>query len=79
MDRRAISPGEERVIRACAVAEREVAVPITTHAMFTRIGMDQARAFADAGADLDKLVIGHVDTTPDVDYHEELIRFGVWS
>ncbi len=75
---RTISPAEERVIRACAQAQREVGVPISTHALFTRIGMDQAQAFERAGADLDKLVIGHVDTTPDVDYHEELIRFGVW-
>lgn len=75
---RAISPAEARVIRACAAAQRETSVPIATHALFTRIGMAQAQAFADAGADLDKLVIGHVDTTPDVDYHEELIRFGVW-
>ena len=75
---RAISPTEARVIRACAAAQRETHVPISTHALFTRIGMEQARAFADAGADLDKLVIGHVDTTPDVDYHEELVRFGVW-
>lgn len=75
---RAISPTEERVIRACATAQREVGVPISTHALFTRIGMDQAHAFADAGANLDKLVIGHVDTTPDVDYHEELLQFGVW-
>lgn len=75
---RAISPAEARVIRACAAAQRETHVPIFTHALFTRIGMEQARAFADAGADLDKLVIGHVDTTPDVDYHEELVRFGVW-
>jgi len=75
---RGISTAEARVIRACAAAQRETQVPIATHALFTRIGMDQARAFADAGADLDKLVIGHVDTTPDVGYHEELVRFGVW-
>lgn len=75
---REISPNEVRVIRACARAQKEVDVPIATHALFTRIGLDQARAFADAGADLDKLVIGHVDTTPDVDYHQELLEFGVW-
>ena len=75
---RMISPAEDRVIRACAQAQREVGVPIATHALFTRIGMDQAQAFERAGADIDKLVIGHVDTTPDVDYHEELLRFGVW-
>jgi predicted metal-dependent phosphotriesterase family hydrolase len=75
---RAISSLEARVIRACAVAQRATQVPISTHALFTRIGMEQARAFHDAGADIDKLVIGHVDTTPDVDYHEQLIQFGVW-
>ncbi len=75
---RRISPAEERVIRACAIAQRETGVPISTHALFTRIGLEQARLFEEAGADLDKLVIGHVDTTPDVDYHTELLRAGVW-
>ena len=75
---RRISAAEKRVIRACAVAQRETGVPISTHALFTRIGMEQVRLFEDAGANLDKLVIGHVDTTPDVDYHIELLRGGVW-
>ena len=75
---RKISPAEERVFRAVAAAQREVGVPISTHALFTRIGMDQVRLLESAGADLDKVVIGHVDTTPDVDYHEELLRTGVW-
>jgi phosphotriesterase-related protein len=75
---RRISAAEERVIRACATAQRETGVPISTHALFTRIGLEQVRLFEDAGANLDKLVIGHVDTTPDVDYHLELLRRGVW-
>lgn len=75
---RKISPAEERVFRAVAAAQREVGVPISTHALFTRIGMDQVRLLESAGANLDKVVIGHVDTTPDVDYHEELLRTGVW-
>lgn len=75
---RRISTAEERVFRAVAAAQREVGVPISTHALFTRIGMAQVRLLESAGADLDKVVIGHVDTTPDVDYHEELLRTGVW-
>jgi len=75
---RKISAAEERVFRAVAAAQREAHVPISTHALFTRIGMDQVRLLESAGADLDKVVIGHVDTTPDVDYHEELLRTGVW-
>jgi len=75
---RRISPAEERVLRACAIAQRETHVPIATHALFTRVGLDQARILEDAGADLDKVVIGHCDTVPDVEYHVELLEAGVW-
>lgn len=75
---RRVSPAEERVLRACAVAQREAQVPIATHALFTHIGMEQARILADAGADLDKVVIGHCDTVPDVEYHVSLLEMGVW-
>lgn len=75
---RGMTPTEQRVYRAAAAAQREVGVPIATHALFTRIGMEQARFLEAAGADLDHVVIGHVDTTPNVDYHEELARMGVW-
>lgn len=75
---RVISPAEERVLRACADAQRETQVPIATHALFTRVGMGQARILEDAGADLDKVVIGHVDTVPDVEFHVELLEAGVW-
>ena len=72
---RGITPAESRVLRACAAAQREVGVPISTHALFTRVGMDQARNLSDAGADLTKVVIGHVDTTPDIEYHVQLLDF----
>ena len=67
-----------RLPRGRRVAQREVPVPIATHALFTRVGLAQVRLLEEAGADLDKVVIGHADTTPDVDYHEELLRTGVW-
>jgi phosphotriesterase-related protein len=75
---RSISPAEQRAFRACAAAQREVPVPISTHALFTRIGMDQLNCLEAAGADLDHVLIGHIDTTPDVDYHEEVLKRGVW-
>jgi predicted metal-dependent phosphotriesterase family hydrolase len=75
---RLISAAEERVFRACAAAQREVPVPIATHALFNRIGMEQARLLESVGANLDKVAIGHCDTAPDVDYHEELLRLGVY-
>ena len=75
---RGISAAEERVFRAVAAVQRELPVPIATHALFTRVGLQQVRLLEAAGADLGKVVIGHADTTPDVDYHEELLRSGVW-
>jgi phosphotriesterase-related protein len=75
---RRISPAEARVFRAAAAAQLEVPVPIATHALFTRIGLEQVRLLESAGADLDRTVIGHADTNPDVDYHEDLLRTGVW-
>jgi phosphotriesterase-related protein len=73
-----ISPAEARVFRAAAAAQRDVPVPIATHALFTRIGLEQVRLLESSGADLDRTVIGHADTNPDLDYHEELLRAGVW-
>ena len=75
---RAISLAEARVFRACAAAQREVGVPIATHALFTRIGLDQVECLEAAGADLDHVLIGHADTTPDLGYHVELLSRGVW-
>ena len=75
---RGVTPAEERVFRAVARAQREVGVPIATHAVFTRVGLQQVRLLEDAGANLESVVIGHVDTIPDIDYHEALLREGVW-
>lgn len=75
---RQISPTERRVLRACATAQRSTKAPISTHAIFTRIGLEQARVLEEAGANLEKVVIGHVDTTPDLSYHEQLLKMGVW-
>lgn len=75
---RAITPAEERVFRAVARAQREVNVPIATHAVFTRIGMEQVRLLEASGANLDKVVIGHADTVPDLAYQEALLQEGVW-
>lgn len=75
---RAISPAEERVFKAAAAAQRETGVSISTHAPFGRVGRLQAQVLEDAGADLSRVVIGHVDTVHDVEYHEELVKRGVW-
>jgi phosphotriesterase-related protein len=74
---RTVSPDEANLFRAAAAAHRAIGVPITTHAPFGRAGLRQIEILEEAGADLSRVVIGHVDTVHDVDYHEQLARRGV--
>lgn len=75
---RSIDPVEARVLRAAALAQRETGAPIATHALFTRIGLDQLDILEAAGADPTKVLIGHADTCPDESYHLAIIERGAW-
>jgi phosphotriesterase-related protein len=75
---RTITPQERKLFSAAAKVQRELGVPITTHAPFGRIGLAQIQMLEEAGADLSRVVIGHVDTVNDPDYHEQLARKGVY-
>jgi phosphotriesterase-related protein len=76
-DEQGLTPGVERVLRACAVAHRETGVPITTHTHAgTRRGLDQQRIFLEEGVDLTRVVIGHSGDSTDVAYLEELVANG---
>jgi phosphotriesterase-related protein len=77
---RAISEIEENVLRGAAIAQRATGLAITTHTQFTRFAAEQIDILEDAGADLDRVVIGHIgwgSTADDFDLHERLVRRGV--
>jgi phosphotriesterase-related protein len=67
---------EERVFRAVARAARATGLPITTHAAQSRVGIPQLEMLLEEGVDPARVVIGHVDSCPYLDYHEELLRLG---
>jgi phosphotriesterase-related protein len=72
-----LTPGVERVLRACARTHRETGVPITTHTdAGTFRGRDQQRVFAEEGVDLSRVVIGHCGDSTDLDYLKELMDKG---
>jgi phosphotriesterase-related protein len=75
---REIDPVERRVLRAAALAQRETGAPIATHALFTRIGIDQLDILEGAGADPARVVVGHADTNPDQAYHRAILERGAW-
>ncbi|HET6381510.1 MAG TPA: phosphotriesterase-related protein [candidate division Zixibacteria bacterium] len=71
-----VSPREERVHRAVARAARETGLGIVTHSLHSRVGLEQLRIFEEEGADLSRVVIGHADSVPDLDYHLAIIERG---
>jgi phosphotriesterase-related protein len=71
-----LSAREERVHRAVARAARRTGLAISTHAAQSAVGLDQLGVFEEEGADLSRVVIGHADSNPSLDYYLEIVRRG---
>ena len=73
----AITPHQELIFRAVVNTHRETGVPILTHTNAGKHALTQAERFAQLGADLQHVVISHVDRCPDIGYHRSLLQTGV--
>jgi phosphotriesterase-related protein len=71
-----LSAQEERVHRAAAQAARRTGLAITTHAVQSTVGLAQLDVFEAEGADLSRVVIGHADSNPSLDYHRAIVERG---
>jgi phosphotriesterase-related protein len=71
-----ISAQEERVHRAAARAAQRTGLAITTHAVQSTVGLDQLAVFEAEGADLSRVVIGHADSNPSLEYHLAIVERG---
>ena len=71
-----LSAQEERVHRAAARAARRTGLAITSHAVQSAVGLDQLDVFDSEGADLTRVVIGHADSNPALDYHLAIVERG---
>lgn len=71
-----LSAQEERVHRAAARAARRTGLAITTHAAQSAVGLAQLDVFEAEGADLSRVVIGHADSNPSLDYHLAIVERG---
>jgi len=72
----AVHPDEEKMLRAAAIVQRELGVPITTHTTKGTIPEEQIRIFEDAGADLSRVCIGHQDLKLDYEQHLRVVSSG---
>jgi phosphotriesterase-related protein len=75
-DRWYVSTAEERSFRGAARAQDHTGLTITTHAARWTVGRAQLKILLQEGADPRRIIIGHCDSVPDLDYQEEIARNG---
>jgi phosphotriesterase-related protein len=73
-----MSPYEEAVLKAAVVAQKATNVPIITHTEGPTGGVEQAEFFIKEGANLKKIMIGHVSNSKDIEYHKAILAKGVY-
>ncbi len=73
-----ITETELKVFKAAIIAHLETGVPITTHTSLGTMGHEQVKLFKEYKVDLNKIVIGHVDLTGNVEYILEMLYDGVY-
>jgi predicted metal-dependent phosphotriesterase family hydrolase len=73
-----ITAGERKAFVAAALAQRATGAPITTHTEAGRLGLEQLELLVGAGADPERIIIGHLDRLLDTDYHEAVLRAGAY-
>jgi phosphotriesterase-related protein len=71
-----ISALEERVHRAAARASLQTGMAITTHGVQSPVGLRQLRIFTEEGVDPSRVVIGHADSYPNLDFYLALLDAG---
>ena len=73
-----ITDHQRKIFEAVVNAHRETGAPILTHTNGGKLAMEQVELFAKLGADLNHVVISHVDKNRDPAYHSDLMQTGVY-
>jgi phosphotriesterase-related protein len=71
-----LSAQEERVFRAVGRASRSTGLAVMTHAVMSDVGLAQLRVLEEAGADPTRVVIGHADSYPRLEYWLAILERG---
>ncbi len=73
----AMTETERKVFDAAVLAARETGMPIYTHTTLGTYAPEQAAYFREAGLDLSRIVLGHIDLSGDLDYIRRVLDYGV--
>lgn len=71
-----MSASEQKVLRGAARAANSVGCAITTHCQMGKLGNEQADIFLQEHVRADKVILGHIDLSDDIDYMVELMEKG---
>lgn len=72
-----ITPFEERCLRASARAHRVTGAALITHTTHGTMALEQIGMLEEEQVDLDRVVIGHMDTHPELGYVRAVLERGV--
>ncbi|WP_200807851.1 phosphotriesterase [Demequina sp. NBRC 110056] len=72
----AITPHEDKCLRAAARAHLRTGAAIMTHTTHGTMALEQVAILRDEGADLSRVVIGHMDIQPDIDVLAAVLEMG---
>ena len=73
-----ITETELKVFKSAIIAHLETGVPITTHTSLGTMGHEQVKLFKEYKVNTDKIVIGHVDLSGNVEYILEMLYNSVY-
>jgi 5-phospho-D-xylono-1,4-lactonase len=73
-----ITDHQHKIFEAVVNTHLETGVPILTHTNGGNLAMDQVELFRKLGADLNHVVISHVDKQRDLSFHKNLLQSGVY-
>ncbi|MEL7588293.1 MAG: hypothetical protein AAGU19_16410 [Prolixibacteraceae bacterium] len=73
-----ITEHQHKIFEAVVNAHFETGAPILTHTNGGNLAMEQVELFLKLGADLNHVVISHVDKQKDLAFHRDLMQTGVF-
>ena len=72
-----IRPMELKALRAACMASLATGAPISTHTERGTMGLEVIELVKENGVDPRRVILGHVDRNPDLEYHKKMAAQGV--
>jgi phosphotriesterase-related protein len=73
-----ITAHQQKIFHAVVNAHRQTGVPILTHTSSGKNAIEQAELFIKLGANINHVVLSHVDKRKDIGWHKTLMQTGVY-